>query len=81
MYKKYIKRGIDIIVSITALLILSPVYVFLAIAVKLIDKGRVIYKQNRTGQYGKNIEIYKFKTMENGHITKLRENFKNDFIR
>ena len=75
MYQKYLKRIIDIIVSILVLIVLSPVYVLTAILIKLIDKGPIIYKQNRTGQYGKNMEIYKFRTMKNGKITKIRKIF------
>ena len=81
MYIKYIKRFIDIIVSAIFLVILSPIYVIIAILIKLIDKGSIIYTQNRTGLHGQNFKIYKFKTMKNGNTTKLRKYFKKNIIR
>ena len=71
MYKKYVKRIIDIIVSIVVLIVFSPLYLLIGILVKVIDGGKIIYKQYRTGKDGKNFEIYKFKTIKNGKITKL----------
>jgi len=71
MYKKYIKRILDIIVSIIILLILFPIYLFIGICIKLIDRDNVLYIQKRTGKCGKIFNIYKFKTMKNGQTTKL----------
>lgn len=58
-----LKRGIDVFVSIFALIILFPVYIFTAIAVKLGSKGNVIYKQERIGINAKPFNIYKFRSM------------------
>lgn len=71
MYKKYIKRIIDIVISFIALIILSPVYLLLAILIKIIDKGTIVYKQVRTGKDGNVFKIYKFRTMKDGKVTKL----------
>lgn len=71
MYKKYIKRIIDIVISFIVLIILSPVYLFISILIKIIDKGPIIYKQIRTGKEGNVFKIYKFRTMKNGKATKL----------
>ena len=71
MYKKCIKRVTDILISIIALIVLSPLFLLIAILVKIIDRGQVIYKQTRTGKDGKEFKIYKFKTMKDGKITKL----------
>lgn len=71
MYKSYIKRIIDILMAATFLIALSPVYLIISILIKLIDKGSIIYKQNRTGLYGRIFNMYKFKTMQNGNVTKL----------
>ena len=59
------KRLFDIVVSIIMLLILSPVFLVLAIAIKLDSKGPVFYRQVRVTQYGKEFRIFKFRTMVN----------------
>lgn len=59
------KRLFDIVVSLIMLLILSPVLLILAIAIKLDSKGPVFYRQVRVTQYGKEFRIFKFRTMVN----------------
>lgn len=59
------KRSFDIVVSAIMLLILSPVFLVLAIAIKLDSKGPVFYRQVRVTQYGKEFRIFKFRTMVN----------------
>jgi lipopolysaccharide/colanic/teichoic acid biosynthesis glycosyltransferase len=59
------KRLFDIVVSIIMLLILSPVFLILAIAIKLDTEGPVFYRQVRVTQYGKEFRIFKFRTMVN----------------
>ena len=56
------KRSFDIVVSAIMLLILSPVFLVLAIAIKLDSKGPVFYRQVRVTQYGKEFRIFKFRT-------------------
>lgn len=63
MYKMFIKRFIDILVSLIALLLLWPVFIVIAILIKVEDKGTVFYKQIRTGKNGKNFEMFKFRSM------------------
>jgi lipopolysaccharide/colanic/teichoic acid biosynthesis glycosyltransferase len=77
MYKKYFKRIIDIILSFVIIVLISPLYLLIIILIKIIDKGKIIYKQVRTGKNGKKFEIYKFKTMQNGEITKLGRFLRN----
>jgi polysaccharide biosynthesis protein PslA len=57
------KRAIDVFASSVAMLLLSPVYVFAAIKVKLSSPGPVFYKQERIGLYGKAFHIIKFRSM------------------
>ncbi len=59
----FFKRFIDIILSLATLIFLSPIFIILAIAVKLTSKGPIIFSQERIGRYGKTIKIYKFRTM------------------
>ena len=57
------KRIFDIMVSAMMLLILSPVFLILAIAIKLDSPGPVFYRQVRVTQYGKHFRIFKFRSM------------------
>ena len=59
----YVKRGIDVILSTIALVVLSPLFLILAILIKLDSKGPVFFLHTRIGKNGKNIKIYKFRTM------------------
>lgn len=59
----FFKRAFDIVVSLIMLVILSPVFLILAIAIKLDSKGPVFYRQTRITQYGKKFRIFKFRTM------------------
>lgn len=63
MYKKYIKRILDLILSLIAIIILFVPMVLVAIAIKLESKGPVIFKQERVGLYKNNFTIYKFRSM------------------
>ncbi|MGI6279796.1 MAG: sugar transferase [Acutalibacteraceae bacterium] len=57
------KRIFDIVLSLILLVILSPVFVVLAVAIKLDSKGPVFYRQVRITTYGKPFRIFKFRTM------------------
>lgn len=63
MYKLFFKRLIDIIISLLVLIILSPVFLITAIAIKISSPGPVIFKQKRLGLNGKEFNIYKFRSM------------------
>lgn len=58
-----LKRCFDVVVSAVMLLILSPVFLILAIAIKLDSPGPVFYRQVRVTTYGKRFRIFKFRTM------------------
>jgi len=58
-----LKRIIDVVTSFFSLILLSPVYLFLIIGVKLSSKGPVLYSHERIGRYGKPFTIYKFRSM------------------
>lgn len=60
-----VKRVTDIVISILCLVLLSPVYLCLAVLIKLSSPGPVIYKQERIGLYGRPFFIWKFRTMKN----------------
>ncbi len=60
-----LKRAFDIVVSFFMLLLLSPVFLILAIAIKIDSEGPVFYRQVRITQYGRQFRIFKFRTMVN----------------
>lgn len=73
MYKKYIKRILDIIISLFALIVLSPVMLVVAILVRIKLGSPVIFKQERPGKDEKIFKLYKFRSMsdkkdENGKL-------------
>lgn len=59
----FIKRTFDISVSLFMLIVLSPLYLVLAIAVKSDSKGPIFYRQERIGKWGKPFRIIKYRTM------------------
>ena len=63
LYGYVIKRAIDIVLSFFGIVILSPIYLILAVAVKLDSKGPVFFKQKRIGKGKKEFYILKFRTM------------------
>lgn len=62
MYR-FFKRLIDILISFTGLVILLPIILLTALAVKIESKGPIIFKQERLGKGGKVFKIYKFRSM------------------
>ena len=63
-YRHFIKRTVDLVGASCGILLLSPVLLFCALAVKISDpKGPVIFKQTRVGKNGKEFTMYKFRSM------------------
>ena len=62
----FLKRVFDIVVSLLMLIILSPVFLILAVAIKVDSKGPVFYRQTRVTQYCKEFKIHKFRSMCDG---------------
>ncbi|MDO5014390.1 MAG: sugar transferase [Clostridia bacterium] len=59
----FFKRLFDIVASFLMLILISPIYLILAIIIKLDSKGPVFYRQTRITAYGKEFRIHKFRTM------------------
>ncbi|MCD4696867.1 MAG: sugar transferase [Bacteroidales bacterium] len=60
-----LKRILDIIIALVGIIILLPVYIFVALGVKASSKGPVIYKQERVGLHSKPFYMFKFRSMYN----------------
>lgn len=56
-------RGLDVLISLLGLIILSPVLLVVAIVIKLTSKGPVFFNQNRVGKGGRDFKVYKFRSM------------------
>lgn len=63
LFYRFVKRSFDIVVSLLMLVVLSPIMLIIAIAIKCDSKGSVIFKQKRMGKKGKLFYCYKFRSM------------------
>ena len=64
--ERFIKRISDIIISAVLLVLLSPVWLLIALFIKLDSRGAVLFKQERVGMDGRKFLCYKFRTMKTG---------------
>ncbi|MGK3149861.1 sugar transferase [Staphylococcus shinii] len=83
MYKKYIKRFIDIYISLLFMPLVLLTSILVGIFIKLEDNGKIFYTSNRLGQYQKIFKMYKFRSMKEKAVDYRNEdgstfNSKND---
>lgn len=62
-YQRVIKRFFDIVISLIAIVLTSPIMLFTAIAIKIDSKGPVLFRQVRVGKNGRHFKIWKFRSM------------------
>ena len=62
-FNQIIKRIFDFLVSLLGIVILSPVFIIVSIAIKIDSKGSILFLQKRVGKDGREFNIYKFRTM------------------
>lgn len=75
-----LKRGMDITGSIFGLIIFSPLFLLIAILIKMTSEGPVFYKQKRVGQFGKPFTFLKFRSMYVACDEKIHQDYMKDFI-
>jgi len=63
VWQKVLKRSIDILVSMVAIIFLLPIFIIIGIAIKVDSEGPIIFKQDRVGYKGKSFKILKFRSM------------------
>ncbi|HIX76937.1 MAG TPA: sugar transferase [Candidatus Fusicatenibacter intestinigallinarum] len=63
MYKKYLKRLIDIVMSLGGIVCLSWLYLILIVAIRLDSPGPILFRQKRVGKKKRHFQILKFRTM------------------
>ena len=75
-----IKRAIDIVGSVAALLLLSPLFLVIAAAIKLTSKGPILFKQHRLGRYGVRFTFLKFRSMYFPNDSKIHRDYVRQLI-
>lgn len=63
MYKNFLKRVLDFFMSLLGIVVLSPIFLILAIIIKLTSPGSILFKQKRVGKNKSHFNILKFRTM------------------
>ena len=66
MYRKVLKPVADFLIALTALLLLSPLFLVVTIAIRLDSKGSAFFLQERLGLHGQVFKVYKFRSMSQG---------------
>lgn len=62
-YQLGLKKVMDVMVSLTVIILFSPVFIFIGLLIKLTSRGPIIFKQARVGLRGRPFDLYKFRTM------------------
>lgn len=63
-YEKYVKRAVDVVLSFGGLVVLSPIYAGIALAIVIDDPGPVLFTQKRVGQNKEYFKLHKFRSMK-----------------
>ena len=77
----FIKRIFDFVVSIASLILLSPIFLLIAVLIKIDSKGKVFYKHKRIGKNGEYIYLYKFRSMYIDSKERLEKMLENPDIK
>jgi exopolysaccharide biosynthesis polyprenyl glycosylphosphotransferase len=75
-----VKRAMDVVGSLLALVLLFPALVAIAIAIKLTSKGPVLFRQERVGQHGRKFVFLKFRSMQCKNDSSIHEAFTRELI-
>lgn len=74
------KRAIDIVGSLAALILFSPLFLLISLIVKLTSKGPILFKQERLGQFGTTFKCLKFRSMYANNDPKIHQAFMKQMI-
>ena len=80
-FSNFIKRGFDILASGVSSVLLSPIFLIIAMMIRIDSKGKAFYKHKRLGKNGEYIYLYKFRTMYSDSKERLEELLKDPEIR
>jgi exopolysaccharide biosynthesis polyprenyl glycosylphosphotransferase len=76
-----LKRVMDVVGSLAAIVLLAPVFLLIAAAIKLSSEGPVLFKQERLGQFGKTFTCLKFRSMNSNNNSKIHQEFITQVIK
>jgi exopolysaccharide biosynthesis polyprenyl glycosylphosphotransferase len=77
---RFLKRTMDVVGSIFALIVFSPLFALFAILIKLTSKGTILFRQKRVGRYGTTFECLKFRSMNAGNDASIHKEYVEEFI-
>jgi len=77
---RFAKRALDIAGSILALILFSPVFIVISLAIKLTSKGPILFKQERVGRYGLRFTFLKFRSMKCVNDPSIHQEYVRRFI-
>lgn len=77
---RFVKRVMDIAGSILALILFSPLFLAISVAIKLTSKGPILFRQERIGQYGLRFKFLKFRSMRAGNDASIHREYVKRFI-
>jgi lipopolysaccharide/colanic/teichoic acid biosynthesis glycosyltransferase len=81
IYRDYVKRGIDIVLALVALVLLWPALLLVAVVIRLDSPGPALFVQKRVGKDGRPFNIYKFRTMSHALDDTAHRKFMQAFVR
>jgi exopolysaccharide biosynthesis polyprenyl glycosylphosphotransferase len=79
-FSRFVKRSIDIAGSLAGLILCSPLFAVISLAIKLTSRGPILFKQERVGQYGSRFTFLKFRSMECDSDARIHREFVKRFI-
>ena len=80
LWSRIIKRLVDVVGSMCALVILSPLFLLIAIAIRVTSRGPILFRQRRVGRYGSSFTFLKFRSMYVASDDQVHKAYVKDFI-
>jgi len=77
---RFVKRTIDIVGSLLALIVLSPLFAVISLLIKLTSEGPILFRQKRLGQYGAEFTFLKFRSMYSESDPSIHQDYVSRFI-
>jgi lipopolysaccharide/colanic/teichoic acid biosynthesis glycosyltransferase len=77
---RFVKRAIDVLGSVCAMVVLSPLFLAIALAIKLTSQGPVLFRQTRVGRYGAMFTFFKFRSMYMANDDTIHKDYVAQFI-
>ncbi len=79
-FSRFVKRSMDIAGSLATLILCSPLFALISVAIKLTSKGPILFKQERVGRYGSRFTFLKFRSMEWGSDARIHREYVKQYI-